>query len=616
MRPMPRSERAPADPADLALALLLEPVAEDARVLWLGRDPAPAASLLGEVARSIRAFHPGDETPAGEPGPRVRVAELRPDGPRFRRGSFDLVVAPDLAAVALDHPEGLARLDRCRGDDGLLVVGLRVAAAGGAAEVRDRLGALVGEHDDPEAGGWRLYGQSRSAAITTAALGEGSPADDEGDEDGDEQVVLDGRLAARGDGEPERLVAVLGPGAEDLDGFFVADLGGRRDVGAERVPAGKVPGPPPGTGDAGRAVDVPTPRAPVAAPGPVVGGDEAEDPEVARLEAALAERGRVIGELRTEVSRRGAIVRDLVEELRKLNAGAVAAEPAVVDGAGAGTAAPASVSPEPPTISAAEAIERALDAELALTEARFRLDELTAELEALRRSGAESPEGAAGATTGGQSSSEAAWAALEGRARGLAARLAETEERLRFAEARATVVDFDAEDARDKVLVLERRAAELEDEVGRLLARERAMAGDTTLPRLRGEVAGLRHRLGDREAALVAVRDAGPPSPPRHDAVGSSPPEDRGGTVAGIERDLGEARAREARATLALAAVEERAEAAEAWAEELARDLEGCRAALAEQTRRGDEAERALGEAKGILAGLTGIASDEQEEPP
>jgi hypothetical protein len=679
---MARSDRPPAEmSADLALAVLLEPLAEDARVLWLGREPMAPAARLAASASSVRAFYPeGDPTGASGPSvSRVRFGVLRPDGPSFRRGSFDLVVAPDLVALGLDHGAGVARLDGCLRPDGVLVVGWPVGGeAADLDESHRRLRAVLTEGlSTPMRDPVELFGQSGLSAWATARL-DPSPVS------ADDPVVFDG--SAGGDGVPARLLAVVGRPEPALDGYLIVDTGA--------LPRDEAPATGAGREEASDAdwvvVTGPEAKVPPGSPaglGPADAADDA-DRELRRLEAALVERGRVVAELHEEVRRRGAIVRDLVEELRRreerpgppsstgngapqvqrpIPAAASPAAGAVVVGGLALEASPAASGPrgdraeagiDRARLARAEeaadaALERALDAELALTEARFRIDELTAEVEDLRRrpdprhrrpsapdlearSGREetgvseppaSPwvvDDSEGAPTGrypvlpiedgvrghppepaGVSvrDRDAREALLAGRARGLAARLAELEERLRFAEAQATLSALEVEEARGRTLGVERRAAELEDQLGLALSRGRAeTAGQTgRLKELEGELAGLRHRLGDREASLVSLRNG---------TVHAAARDQLAEEVARLTHQLGEAQAREARATLELAGAEERAETAEARAEALEEELAECARQRRADGERRVEAERALAEAKGILAGLTGLGSD------
>src|SRR5690606_18398804 len=95
---------------------------------------------------------------------------------------------------------------------------------------------------------------------------------------------------------------------------------------------------------------------------------ESVDEDYARLERALAERGRELTELRTEIERRGVLVRDLVEELAEARAGRAQAAPS---GGPSGGPGGGGADGEQLTLrmSLESARKRAVDAEAAVVEA-------------------------------------------------------------------------------------------------------------------------------------------------------------------------------------------------------------------------------------------------------
>lgn len=552
--------------ADLTLAVYLEELADQRRVLWIGGSASGAPERIAAGARSVLALDPDpprDRRGAG----RARVSALRGGDLSFRPGSFDLVIVPDVAVLGPEIDRRIAELREAVGDDGALVAG---TPAEGADVGYDRLHAL-------------LTGVfQRVRMLGQAPLGGFAIVDFESATG--EDVLLDGSLTP--DPRPARYLAVGAERGLSLEPYVV--------VQAPAV------APPPDEGASDRAGDraseriheleaellarraeldatnehaeeleaeVEARRRQIAELEDRLGEARARARELTdeleaqrasdvpedfvRLEEALADRGRRVTELEAEVERRAVLVRDLVEELREARAGS---------GAAIGAEGPGDDIAE--LIRARDAAAaRAAEAEAARAEAEFRVDELRAQL-------------APGATVD-REATDRREAELAGALRGVRSRLAEVDELRETCEARLALAHADLaasrearrrleneiaelreqisleivrahgapvasaadgapasrdvarlEEERDQAraetlrltalvtatenrldgmrLGFARRVAELEAEVEH--ARRSAIAPTSALGELRGEVRGLSLRLADREAALAALR--------------------------------------------------------------------------------------------------------------
>jgi chromosome segregation ATPase len=213
------------------------------------------------------------------------------------------------------------------------------------------------------------------------------------------------------------------------------------------------------------------------------------DDTVARLEALLVARSGEVRALNEELARVRVILRDAV------------GRPAV-DAVGAAAGAS-----DAPGTSDAElvrlreerdrAVARAVAAEAARVEASFALDEARGQLAVARVAGARG---------------DAGDAMLAGRERGLRARLAETLEQRDVAEARRTLLEDDFAQASRRVRELERELAEAQERIDLAVARAARPEGDAaaqaSLTELRGELAGLRARSEEAELAFESARVA------------------------------------------------------------------------------------------------------------
>jgi hypothetical protein len=291
----------------------------------------------------------------------------------------------------------------------------------------------------------RVVGQAVFAAHALADLD--ATADD---------VMIDGILVDRAAQPPGRLLALCGGGGDRLDRYvLVPCAAGRVEAtdGEAAMPASEVP----------------------------------------RLEEALADRARAVRTLEREVERRGTLVRDLVERLRGLGQ-------EVSDDGGGTSETPAGSGGDPDV-----AMRRALEAEAALAEARYRIDELESQILELHAEAKTLRE-----------------ASLEGTVRGLRSRVAELEEMRALAEGRLELMRMDVDALQEQTRRLEREKAEVRDQLEleivraqgahfsfedhRERAARRLKALEDEVALLRGERDGLRARLEDRERALASVR--------------------------------------------------------------------------------------------------------------
>lgn len=145
-------------------------------------------------------------------------------------------------------------------------------------------------------------------------------------------------------------------------------------------------------------------------------------------------------------------------------------------------------------VDVAKLFERVVQAEAARRAAEFKIDELEGKL-------LEQAE---------ESSFAAREAELSGSLRGLRSRIAELEELRERAEGRLRLSEAELEASRERARGLEQEAMALAEQLelefvkqqSAKLARPRQTADGEELALLRGELAGLRSRLGDREEAL------------------------------------------------------------------------------------------------------------------
>lgn len=238
------------------------------------------------------------------------------------------------------------------------------------------------------------------------------------------------------------------------------------------------------------------------------------DGELSRLEALLAERARTLGEERAEVARLRALLNGALERLDSVAAAAETAGRA---------AAPAEL------VRARDlAVARALEAEVARAETRFKLDEALGHLAITAGSPGARPEGERPAPASPEAERvDVAHARLSGTVRGLEAALAESQEAREMLEARLLLMEHDLGDARIANRLLQRELAEAREqfELQLIAARrteERYQGGLTAgeAAPLKAETDGLRARCDEAERALaVAAREQGSASSAHRDLL-------------------------------------------------------------------------------------------------
>jgi hypothetical protein len=584
----------PKDDAELALGVLLEPIAEGARVLWVG-DAGSGAERLTGVAASVESVG-GPRRTRGRRSGAVRTRPWPGAGE-----AFDLVVAPDF-----ELDEGrmleLARLVEVGG-------ALVVTADAGASESYARLFSSLTRSFAKV----RMLGQTRFSGFAHVDFA-GLPSA------GASEVAFDG-TAVETTEPPLRWIAVAGSLDRTFEPYLVVQTAApapeverRSEVAPiERAPESR---PTESRATEGRATEsrgalereldaararlehsekrleqaqreiarngqkldelrhqVEHTQSSLAAQAAELkqrdaalatsqrelakktAAPTASPAEIRELEASYAEleerlhaQGRELTALRLELERRATLVRDLVEELKEARRA-----PAVVDLA-AGHGAVKEASDTLPELDRLRAqlvgLQRRLaDAEGERASSVFRADELAAQVERLKKAAAQaSPSEAALRQAAVEAESKAqslaseltavrslaqtqqadvearirgltetfgsereslslARAQAEGRARGLAARLAELDEVRSQAEARLALA---LEDVRDKSALARRLQAELADRHEELaVARMRPPEPVATLPvALAATEAGDARREGELIGALHRTREA------------------------------------------------------------------------------------------------------------
>ncbi len=569
-----RESTTESDFAELAVAVYVEELAVDKRVLYVGEPSSGAAERLAAVARSVDVVSRNARARGTRRGGRLRARRWPSEEDD---GRWDVVVVPDVGRAGLAEDGQLPAASRWLAEGGVLVAG--TAAAGEGAVGYERFFDLLQDAFDVV----RMVGQ---APFTGYSVVDFAPR-------GELEVTFDGSLVSDSGEQAARYIALCGERDVALDPYAVVQV-------PSRVVDAPAPAPAPvddaddrlaayenrlrGQQDALDAANVHAEEIERALEGAKedLGRarrrlDEAEraereaaaerdslarkldalesearssdapggptEEEYIRLETALRECGRELTEARAEIERRATLVRDLVEELR-----------AVPDRSAAPTSSPQGV---------ADPIARAVHAEAEKAELGFRLDEVRGELAMAERRAATNLE-----------EIQRTEAALRGTVRGLNARLAEVTELYQQSRARLTLLEDD------------RRAS---DRTIQDLTRDLAMARE----QLELEIARAHARV-EASASPVSARAATDPS--------------------GLDPDASDARVAELTAELAEARgvadrlAEEAREAREAGAqaqqqiaeleERIAGMLRGYRLRVAEMTaeldRVGSQAERAL----------------------
>jgi hypothetical protein len=209
-----------------------------------------------------------------------------------------------------------------------------------------------------------------------------------------------------------------------------------------------------------------------------------EQTEVEQLEKLLAARSRELQEQRAEAARVRGLLRDAVERFER--SVAAAAEPLVAE----------------MRRERDQAVARALEAEAARADTRFRLDEVMGHL------------AAAGAAEGALPGEriDVTCARLAGTVRGLVSALAEAQEGTEVLHARLMLAEQDIAELRADRRALERELAEAREQLELALMKSRRLSErfqggleGASAAALRGELQGTRARALEAESACIAA---------------------------------------------------------------------------------------------------------------
>lgn len=321
----------PSSPAGEGLASLVEASAAGARVLYIGDGVG-----LPRIARAAeRVLHLEVGETVDVPSlPNVQRRKLKPGRIAFRPGSFDLVVAPDLTRVP-GHPEDVLYDLAEVADGGLLAVGVPF-------EGRDAYEEFV-EIVDEILEAARIFGVDGFRGLRVSELGFE-----------DEELFVSTRevtgapshvfaVAGAYDEVPTSVLVELEPQPEGVDVRALRALEAQlekavadaedveRELVAERKRAAQIDDRvrelEAAAAKHAREIEKLTEKyeREIQKLGEKLEREKGRRAELEELEAErkvlesrLEARGEELKELRTEVERRGVIVRDLVEELREL----------------------------------------------------------------------------------------------------------------------------------------------------------------------------------------------------------------------------------------------------------------------------------------------------------
>ena len=431
------------DHADLALVVYLEDLLRDRRVLLVGDTSARVERRLSDAARTVDVI-------SRDRRARRRGLPLRAWPTPAEKGTWDAIVIPDLVAAGLGDP---ARFDEIAAlvPDGILVAAID---ANGNEPGYEAFHALVSARFE----GPRLLGQAPMSGFALAELGTTTS-----------DVAYD---ASSADLAPARFVAVAAPRALAIDGYAVIATPRSVDAPAAADPRLEQQAEAARTRldhaekrleqaqreiarnaqklDEARHEQARLEEALRLQQSEVESKDDRESDnvraardEVDAMERRLRAAAHEVTTLRIENDRRGVLVRDLVEEIRR--GGAQSALAAV----------PLRAEPDVELARAQSALttaqRRAVEAEARRAELAFRVDELTADLASI---------GQAHDARTAQLVREHAEA--RGAVQGLTAKVAELTELRSAAESRLSLVEDDVRQGRERARDLERRLAENE----------------------------------------------------------------------------------------------------------------------------------------------------------
>lgn len=518
--------------AELALAVYLEELVLQKRVLFVGDPSSAAPERLARAARSVEIVSTRSRVRGTRRGGRV-AARRWPTAED--RGLWDLVIIPDLPAAGLADEVHLAEIRSWLAPGGVLVTGTPDPAGPAGHPSALSYEALFDLLD----GGFehvRMIGQAPFAGFSVvdfAPSGELGVTFDgsllEGGEraqryyalSGDRDVVVDAyavvqvpsTAALRDAPARERLreqqdaLDAANVHAEEIERELEA---ARAELAATKASHGREQQRAAERAAAERAsleAELAAARAELDAQRAALEAARAsapaeDDEEYAALEASLEERGRELIELRAELARRGTLARDLIEELREARGAAPAVHALPI--APVAFERPTERAPELPRVDTRAldaAIERAMVAEAARTALEFRVDEISGQLALADRTASQEIERL-----------KRVEAQLGGTIRGLHARVAELAEQHQLTQARLALAEDDraAAEARNRRLVRElaeaREQVELEIARERMAAREQP-AGADELARLYALEASAAAREGELLGALARARE-------------------------------------------------------------------------------------------------------------
>jgi SAM-dependent methyltransferase len=344
--------------SDVALCVLIEDLAEQGKVLSISNSPE-TAKRLAAVAQEVHLLCPG-QMPAPSLVDRVEVRALKSGRLPWGDAYFDVVIVPELFDMGEQVAQSLSELTRVLRDDGVLVAGVANLDTPAGSAVRSGEPAPKGMQYQALVQAlkkhfktMRVVGQlpfwGYSMVDLAASQARQAPT----------EISFDGTLLEDRELTPRRYVAICSNDALAIDAVTVVQVPEPAEGGANLHETQL-------SGQSRQESDL-------------------IQKEVQRLEEALNERSTEVRSLRAELERRGALVRDLIEQTRMR-------ELAIAQEQKARTAEPQEASSEVRTagdLPSADAeiaklraerdaaIGRALDAEVARVEAQLHIDELS-----------------------------------------------------------------------------------------------------------------------------------------------------------------------------------------------------------------------------------------------
>ncbi|MBN1652226.1 MAG: hypothetical protein JXA30_00460 [Deltaproteobacteria bacterium] len=394
-----------------------------------------------------------DKTPASIEPEGIHVTALLSGRLPFEDGAFDVVVVPDLASLDFDPEALIAELHRVVDARGLVVVGI-------VNNDRLNVGEISAFRNDENELRYQAVYRLLAERFTAVSLMRQTPLFGYSlvDFAAAEELVeisFDASLIDPVREVPTRFVALCSGERLAIDPYTVVRVA---PLSADLLSV------EPQTDSSSTDQDE----------------YSARTREVERMEEALRTCGDELRELRTEMDRRNALMRDLVEQTRS-DAEALKRVTSERD----------------------RAVARAVEAEAGRFEAALRLDEACGHLKLAGLS----PEKV-------HCSVEAESASLSGRVRGMQSRIAELEEAREMTEARLVLKEYELQNAQERALSLERRLEEIKERFELEISRttlstsvEDASGPNQENEELRARCDELSKRLADVEKSLADACD-------------------------------------------------------------------------------------------------------------